>query len=973
MTAKPNSAKVNHPRQSRGARAEANRGAIRMETLKRIPWIEFLAAGISKSPGMKTGWVTLIASHSGLVKNSLQRCNQATNEVWRLVRSERARTINHILRELDHDSKSPRPRFQSEPPADFSVLARDYFTGLFSDASFEPHALTIPETLMISWGDKPKFTSGPNTEVSRLNCFHFAVISDLIEFISGPLRLQFGAGWFTQSDIFHECLGSTSNGKPEYRGMVTAAAAKTRLSPPEVAALATARLIGFGWLPINWNSRIAMVGDAAADPLSKKARALRTLFDQGLRIFEVPRLEFQNMTSLNVADSSDLADVMDLHFTSGNPTDRVLLAIEFTGYGKRGAENVQTELMPPADEGELKMGKYFLFRLPLGAVSVIQTLLPLVRTTIISYSDAASATGRSAILERMVRHYNANPKATGLRDQIVQEIRSLTYWSLPRHAVELSGVDGEGCGTQFDLTRQIEQWQPDNITDGSNSPSFENEPGQDIVQTIISRAESSGSMTPPSTSDASDLMDNLFPVGSKTVASKSGNPSNVKSLKSQKELATRDQKVRKNADELNRLPLTRKAHFRPVTLFRNYLKFLHGAKQLKLHVPEFLQVWIGSLFRFVWVMPLEPMGPLHTTANPRPRNGSQDSQIGTIDDPTETVYRSTYAGSPLAPQIYPLLFLPASCERACLVDLEPLLRFVQRGIDENDDETGSSWLANRISATNDLMNELGKKIGYCADFEPIDALGRSDSSNSLQNLLASLASETILSCIIRQEGGSEFLRDWSHDLMQQVYALLSEPPEAGQKGTKAAGNGKHGGIPTGKSKVLQDSGLKSSTEQLGIFEDPCGIATAALDCCRNHLAAKMASDRKGKTASLTVYFATDRLKRHFRPRISLKSFSTFGYHDELASDEHVAESIRSTNELANIDDLLIKCFNAPLFDRVAGLALQLVESWHQEEGEARGEFPNDLLDGIATEMFNGPPSRDFIEKRDAILKAFHGS
>jgi hypothetical protein len=135
----------------------------------------------------------------------------------------------------------------------------------------------------------------------------------------------------------------------------------------------------------------------------------------------------------------------------------------------------------------------------------------------------------------------------------------------------------------------------------------------------------------------------------------------------------------------------------------------------------------------------------------------------------------------------------------------------------------------------------------------------------------------------------------------------------------------------------------------------------------------MASDRKGKRASLTVYFATDRLKRHFRPRFSLQSLSTFEYHDELASAEYVAESTRSTNEQANIDDLLIKCFNAPHFDRVAGLALQLVESWHQEEGEARGESPEDLLDGIAIEMFDGPPSRDFIEKRDAILKAFRGS
>jgi hypothetical protein len=973
MHAQSNGLPEKRPRRPKGGRIEAEKNAIRAESLNLTPWIEFLATGVIKTADRQTGWIAFITSHPGLLKTALLRCNKATNEVWRLVSSERARTIKNILRNIDHDSKSPRPRFECKPPTDLSGLARDYFTELISNANSESHALTIPEAWVISWGNNPDFGSTSNTDVSRANCFHFSSFSDLVEFVSGPLRLHFGAGWFTQADAFHKHLVSAGKEKSEHRGMITAIAEKTRLSPPEMAALATARLVGFGWLPMNWNNRVAMVGNATADPLSKKARSLRMLFDQGIRIFDMPRLDFQNMTSLNVTDSSELEDVVDLYYTSRNPADRALLTVEFTGYGKREANNVQTESMPPTDEDMLKTGKYFLFRLPLNAVSVIQTLLPLVRTTVISYSDAASATGRSAILAGMVRQYEANPKTTALRDQIIQEVRSLTYWSLPRHAVELPGVNTEGCETQFDLTRKIEEWQPDHITCGSQSTSPENEPEQYLVQPVISRAESAGSMASPSTSDASELLDRLFPVGTKTDTKQSGASPNRKSqYKTRKELAVRDREVRKNAGELNSLPLTRKAHFRPVTLFRNFLKFIHDAKHLHLQVPEFLQTWIGCLFRFVWVMPLEPMGPLHTTvADPRPREDNLDSQERTTDNPAGTFFRSTFAGSALAPRVYPLLFSPATCELACRVDLEPLLRLAKIGIDKVSAESGPSWLANRITVTRELMDELGRRIGYIADFEPSYAIGRPDGSDSLHRILTSLSSETILRCILLQEGGRDMLRDWSHDLMWRVQALLSRHLVDGQGGRKDLKNGKCGVSQNGKPKERQDDELNGTIEQLEIFEDPCGIATAALDCCRNHLAATMASERKGKQTSLSVYLAADRLKRHFRPRISLQSLSTFEYDDERASVGQIAEAILATNELENLDVQMIKCFKAPDFSKVVDYALALVQLWHQKEGCDHGETPEDFLAEIADEMFKGPPPKDFVAKRDAILKAFH--
>jgi hypothetical protein len=76
--------------------------------------------------------------------------------------------------------------------------------------------------------------------------------------------------------------------------------------------------------------------------------------------------------------------------------------------------------------------------------------------------------------------------------------------------------------------------------------------------------------------------------------------------------------------------------------------------------------------------------------------------------------------------------------------------------------------------------------------------------------------------------------------------------------------------------------------------------------------------------------------------------------------------------LANIDVQLINCFKAPDFSKVIAHALALVQLWYQEEGCDYGETPEDLLAGIADEMFDGPPSKDFIAKQDALLKAFRG-
>jgi len=163
------------------------------------------------------------------------------------------------------------------------------------------------------------------------------------------------------------------------------------------------------------------------------------------------------------------------------------------------------------------------------------------------------------------------------------------------------------------------------------------------------------------------------------------------------------------------------------------------------------QIWIGSLFRLVWVLPLEPMGALHrTTASPRPRQAVPDSEGETTPVAQATAYRSTYAGSSLATRIYPLLFSPTPCELACWVDLEPLLRFAKQGIYTDSAETGKCWLLHRIIETQGLMKDLTSRVGYTSDFEPDCPFRDPDIPVSELSLLISSSSETILRCILLQ-------------------------------------------------------------------------------------------------------------------------------------------------------------------------------------------------------------------------------
>jgi hypothetical protein len=966
MPMKPESKK--RTKRPKGAKIEDDLCTIRTETLNKTPWIDFLAAGVSGPSENRTGWVAFIHSAPLLVRNALSIQNRPSNETWRLAGSERAINVLTALTEIERHRLSDKPGITCEIPVNLSSIRAGYFQKAFADRMEGADKIITPASFIITWGDSMDAMPCQQKQSNgELETFNFVSFDAVLEFAFAPLRLHFGTGWLGNSLVFLEELIAR---RTQADGMVVARPAVSDCPPPEIAALATARLVSFGWLPSNWNCKAAMLGKAISDPTSKRTRALRLQFDQGLRVFEMPRVSFRNMISLNCADQEQLNDLKGLHFQSTNRRKRVVLAIEFTGYGKRKRTSgiFTGNRATQHDEVDCETldvtHRYSLHHCTLNIVSVIMTLFPWIRTTVISCSETASATGRAGVLSRLIRHYTLNPHSDEFREQIKEEIRSLTYPSLPRHSVEVPGYTNPKYDTALDLCKYIDGLKSSSVNDQSTSEHCKEESGPardpNPLQNIIPENEISFSESFPSDFKVADLIHGIMPLSAESTMSFSGSPVDIRPKRSRKELESLDREIRDNSDEIAKVDLTRASHFRPLTLFRSLLRLFHALKHHHLEVPVFLQRWVGSLIRLVWVMPLDPIGPTHTCMpNPRFQKNKVAGNGGHGVEAASSYYRSAYPGSPISPQIYPLLFNSSPCEQSCVVDLESLLRTAQQGIATVGAEANPGWLENRIVATNELMDDLRARIGYCPDFELIYRSESALVTSSLLQLLILLSSQTIIQCILNRDGGPEFLREWSLGLMQNAYQMLRDNEAT------------HSGKDTSRGSKPDDS--FGFLDQLGIFEDSSVIATAALDFCRDHLPTVIANETAGSGCQLAVYFVAPRLKKHFRSRVSLKSLDVREFDEARIGKKTIADTSFQSDDIVNVDVQLIKCFRVPWTKEVKDYAVGLLRRWYDEEGKHMGEDPDDMLESIADEMFDGCPTVDFNERRNAILKAFYES
>ena len=236
------------------------------------------------------------------------------------------------------------------------------------------------------------------------------------------------------------------------------------------------------------------------------------------------------------------------------------------------------------------------------------------------------------------------PGAPGLQDLLIHEIRNLTYPSLPRVPFELPWIEKLPYDTPLDLCLKLDAELP--VPSGSAvayPPSPRNAGKKDLLQQIILDSETAETSVDGLWHSALRLAFFLLPLCAESARSLiepgTSKGSDRKSTKVERKL---DREIRVNADELDGLPLSRSSHFRPLTLWRNLLKFFISVRNRQLEVPWFLQNWIGSLFRFVWVAPLEPMGALHTcTSHPALRNHLVSRSEATVASIAPSGFRST--------------------------------------------------------------------------------------------------------------------------------------------------------------------------------------------------------------------------------------------------------------------------------------------------------------------------------------------
>ncbi|MCP5542950.1 MAG: hypothetical protein H7A49_03475 [Akkermansiaceae bacterium] len=199
------------PKDNPSPRSGAGNGqaSVRMsiEALDRIPWVEFLACGVTGKSDRRTGWAALVTSRPELLRNALAYHNRPTNQSWRLVRSRRSEIVKAILSGLRNDFEvlPDEAVFGSLP--ELGELLENYCSQLSAgDANGDPES-SQPEKVLVSWGS-PLIARSSYESETDFQAGHFTTFDDLVEFVFGPLRLQFGAGWFTHANSFLDKIRS---------------------------------------------------------------------------------------------------------------------------------------------------------------------------------------------------------------------------------------------------------------------------------------------------------------------------------------------------------------------------------------------------------------------------------------------------------------------------------------------------------------------------------------------------------------------------------------------------------------------------------------------------------------------------------------------------------------------------------------------------------------------------------------------
>ena len=789
-----------------------------------IPWVDFVAAGTSIHENRKIAWFALETMHGRLLKFAVSPRIKSTNSAWLRDESTLAQVVYNVFQRIREEAeKSSMDNGFSNLNISKSRTEAGSAIGCVTNCAIVDAA----DILILSW-DADSAEAQSNATSPEVSHRHFNSFDDLLECIFSPVRYYFSPGWFLDALSFLKGYSSFLESNPGQPYIHPKDRSKL---PSQVAAqLIRDRLIAFGWVGPHLAYVMEQTVYGKRDKKGRYTSKSFTLDREGIHVLDIDGASFIRERPLNISNIRE--DELNLHYASSHPIDRAILAIEFTGYGNRSIKNER-----------LPLDNYFLYQLPQSAVGLLCGIFPTVTTKVVTYRQPDSGSRLSAIVDRLVRLYGVTPNDGDLTLTLKQLIKHLVYVSIDRPAIQADGISPSEIISPFQDVLVLNRLLKDYIGDGNNTFTH-------IVHDEFSGMESSIDLIQSLASSCDEpqldaILTGLHVCGEilKIDAGLMEDLSSLIEARSKKRSGNKiykavDRFVRQNKDLFEDLPFSGKSHTRPLTIMRYIAKFMQSIMQHEVVVHDKLQKWISNNFKFIWLIPHDPMNSLRESLT---LNRGEDCAGETERDKNYVlnISRQKFWESHFRSGNYNMLFSPSHVEGSIEVDLEPIIDFGLRSLRPPDQHSDSGWMRMKIMQTQSLLEELAIRTGYYTDFAVGNLLHLDQIKDPNRACLELLPTSTILRCVVSLNGGEKILHDWCQLLLSLFYADLKKEK-------------------TGREEIID----MESQPQLIQFQDVYGMVGAALDCCRNKN-----SDTKYKPQhGFKVYFRPDTYLKYFRIR-----------------------------------------------------------------------------------------------------------
>ena len=885
----------------------------------RVRWVDFLAAGRQGN----ALWLALAASDHRDVESALKVGTSAASWPSLAGDSERIKTVRQAVDALKTYATFPEAKLAIHKIPGPTMKRKDLIGALTERASahYGGAECQCSRKSLRSESFDILIVCSTEDEKSIRGLFRswqvkFIVVESMEAFFQkaiAALRISFGQGWFINADRFASAMKKAISQKVAPNPVVVGEYEDERGRPSEIAAAATGKLCSFGWLPDQWDNRDVMIGQATAG--SPRADVLSRQFDEGLRIFPLPRVAPPEEATLQTDNVQSLVNDGWLSYKTWYPQDRVILAVECKHYGARKAK-------ASCGQVEFQESKFFLFPPFHGSsLGLLRRLVPGCPFQVLGYTPGGSSATHSGVLERLVRLYRSDPYSKPVASSLLNQIVGICYpGSVPiSRQSSLDQAYAIDCEIA-ELDNRRAGGKPTGRSDPTGGP---RRPSS--LELLLQSCTTGTGDRRKSLLLASKAVGSILRLRKQSIEILLNAPENPED-NGFDEVTSLNHEIREACKEDSDVLRSRGAKYSKLGLYKNTALILWHAARHRLGLTPSQHEWISDSFRLVFLVPLDHVEP--RMVNP-------------------PVYGSTFPGKRRSPQFYPHLFSADQAEGAIPVDLKDLLSRTVKSLAMGGNGKKRGWLTNKISETNELMAGLMMRIGYVPDF-PMESLPF-DCKQDLQLILARLDSRLIVRCVLESDGGAKFLAAWSEKIAGSV---REQAPVASADGD------------------FRDNHERIEA-RFDVFRDCTGLAVAALDCCRSGIGEGKETTRRKKAEAFRVYFRVDKLFEYFRARMTYRSRGTVaddgdGKHVDLSLGLNVkAEDGLPLGLEHKLHGLLID-EKFKLEDAASD-----VRDWEDNEGKGHGETPEDLLEDILHDFYpKGNPPKAVLINRDRLLEHF---